>query len=68
MAREAGKKASRATMFGFDALASGAVADEVFVVRSERRPANGTLSQGQCFIPPEVTADGSPGSVELSKG
>ena len=39
------KKASGATMFGFDALASGAGADECFDVRSERRPPNGTLSQ-----------------------
>jgi hypothetical protein len=52
-------------MFGFDALASGAGADECFDVRSERRPPNGTLSQEQCFIPPKVTAEG--GSVELSK-
>ncbi len=55
-------------MFGFDTLASGAGADECFDVRSERRPLapSGTLSQGQCFIPPEVTAE--VGCVELSKG
>ncbi len=68
MAREAAareKKASGATMFGYDALASGAGADEYFGVRGERRPPNGTLGQGHCFIPPEVTAEGD--SVDLSK-
>ncbi len=53
-------------MFGFDAKASGAGAEECFDVRSEGRPPNGTLSQGQSFIPPKVTAEGC--SVELSKG
>jgi hypothetical protein len=52
-------------MFGFDALASGAGADDYFDVLRERRPPNGTLSQGQCFIPPKVTAEG--GNGELSK-
>ncbi len=41
-----------------NALASGPGADECFDVRSERRPSNRTLSQGQCFIPLEVTAEG----------
>ncbi len=53
-------------MFDLDALASEAGADECLDVRSERRPLNGTLSQGQWFIPPEVTTEGS--CVELSKG
>jgi hypothetical protein len=61
------KKASKATMFGFDVLAIWAGADECYDVRSERRPPKGTLSQGQCFIPPgEVTAKGV--CVKLMKG
>jgi hypothetical protein len=62
-ARRHGKrenKASRATMFGFkfDALASGAGADECFDVRIERRPPNGTLSQGQGLSRPKLSPRG----------
>ncbi len=55
-------------MFGFDALASGAGADECFDVRSQRRPPNKTLGQGQCFILPDVTTEGGFVDSELSKG